>query len=921
MNFRSYVREHLPALIIPREEEIVEELSQHLEDLYHDAIGSGLDHDAAFERATAALPKVAEELAAAIRTSSRSPASRAADTLRAHLDEPPRRFGGSMLTGFRRDLRYALRTMFREPGFTAVVVVTLGLGIGGTAATYSAIDAIVLRKPPIADPDRVVSVYMLYAARATANPSAGNQVGGASYLDYVDLRDSKVLDGLAAFTGVEVTVDLNREAQRIPGQLVSGNFFDVLGVPAAVGRTFNTEEDRLRSPVRVAVLSYGAWQRRFGGDPGVVGRSLSLNGNPYTVIGVAPRGFAGPLLGDAAEVWLPMALQPEVRPPSAGALRQRFADMRLLEARDVRWLAMIGRLRPAATATEAATALDVVGRRLQAAYPESNADLSATALPLGSGPGLRQEAQPLLRLLGVAVTLVLLIACANVASLLLARAVTRRREVAVRIAIGAGRRQLVSQWLTESVLFGLIGSLAGLFVAYWETSLLYGTVIPQGVDLNLNLRVLMFTIAIGALAGVMFGLAPVVQLLQPEALTALRDEGGGVASGVRATRARSAFVVLQVALSLVLLVGAGLFLRTLQHAYAVDLGYNIDRMLLATIEPGDRYQPAAAQAFYADVLDRVNALPGVVAAGAARVTVLSGAARTVAVSVDGRPVQTDRSNAIPVRVNVVSDRYLDAMGIPLLMGRNFQKTDLPTAPRVVIVSRSLANRLWPNENAIGKTLLSSAPLVVVGVVPDTVYRRTTDRQVLPVYYVPLSQNYEAYVTLHVRTDGDPMTLLPSVRRIVSDVDPRVALARPRRLEEEFSRSLTEERTMVKFVGGLSAIAMLLAAVGLYGVMAYTTRQRTTEIGVRLALGAKPSSILNMIVLRGLRLVAIGGAFGLAGAIVAVRFVRGLLFGVEPSDPMTWIAVSTALVIVGVVACAVPARRAMRIDPVRALRNF
>ena len=921
MNFRSYVREHLPALIIPREEEIVEELSQHLEDLYHDAIRSGLDHDAAFERATAALPKVAEELAAAIRTSSRSPASRAADTLRAHLDEPPRRFGGSMLTGFRRDLRYALRTMFREPGFTAVVVVTLALGIGGTAATYSAIDAIVLRKPPIADPDRVVSVYMLYAARATVNPGAGDQVGGASYLDYVDLRDSKVLDGLAAFTGVEVTVDLNREAQRIPGQLVTGNFFDVLGVPAAVGRTFNTEEDRLRSPVRVAVLSYGAWQRRFGGDPGVVGRSLSLNGNPYTVIGVAPRGFAGPLLGDAAEVWLPMALQPEVRPPSAGALRQRFADMRLLEARDVRWLAMIGRLRPAATATEAATALDVVGRRLQAAYPESNADLSATALPLGSGPGLRQEAQPLLRLLGVAVTLVLLIACANVASLLLARAVTRRREVAVRIAIGAGRRQLVSQWLTESVLFGLIGSLAGLFVAYWETSLLYGTVIPQGVDLNLNLRVLMFTIAIGALAGVMFGLAPVVQLLQPEALTALRDEGGGVASGVRATRARSAFVVLQVALSLVLLVGAGLFLRTLQHAYAVDLGYNIDRMLLATIEPGDRYQPAAAQAFYADVLDRVNALPGVVAAGAARVTVLSGAARTVAVSVDGRPVQTDRSNAIPVRVNVVSDRYLDAMGIPLLMGRNFQKTDLPTAPRVVIVSRSLANRLWPNENAIGKTLLSSAPLVVVGVVPDTVYRRTTDRQVLPVYYVPLSQNYEAYVTLHVRTDGDPMTLLPSVRRIVSDVDPRVALARPRRLEEEFSRSLTEERTMVKFVGGLSAIAMLLAAVGLYGVMAYTTRQRTTEIGVRLALGAKPSSILNMIVLRGLRLVAIGGAFGLAGAIVAVRFVRGLLFGVEPSDPMTWIAVSTALVIVGVVACAVPARRAMRIDPVRALRNF
>jgi predicted permease len=433
--------------------------------------------------------------------------------------------------------------------------------------------------------------------------------------------------------------------------------------------------------------------------------------------------------------------------------------------------------------------------------------------------------------------------------------------------------------------------------------------------------VLIFTIAIGALAGVMFGLAPAVQLLQPQALTALRDEGGAVASGVRATRARSAFVVLQVALSLVLLVGAGLFLRTLQQAYAVDLGYDIDRMLLATIEPGDRYQPPAAQAFYADVLDRVNALPGVVAAGAARVTVLSGASRTTAVSIDGRPVQPDRSNAIPVRVNVVSDRYLDAMGIPILMGRNFQRTDLPAATRVAIVSRSLADRLWPNESAIGKTLQSSGPLLVVGVVPDTVYRRTTDRQVLPVYYLPLAQNYEAWVSLHVRTADDPMTLLPAIRRTVSEIDSRVALVRPRRLAEEFSRSLSEEQTMVKFVGALSGVALVLAAVGLYGVMSYATRQRTTEIGVRLALGAKPASILQMIVFRGLRLVAVGGAFGLAGAVVAVRSVRGLLFGVEPSDPMTWIAVSVALMVVGVLACAVPARRAMRIDPVRALRGF
>jgi putative ABC transport system permease protein len=920
MGFRRYVREQLPALDIAREEEIVQELAQHLEDVYREARAAGLDHDAAWSQATAALPKAADELAASLRTASRSPVNRAADAWRAHLNEPPRPFGGSMITGLRRDLRYALRTLFREPGFTAVVVVTLALGIGGTTAAYSAIDAIFLRSAPVTDPDRIVSAYMLYPARVTANPAAGDQVGNASYPDYADLRDSNVLDGLAAFTGIALTLDMNGTPERIEGQAVSGNFFDVLGVPAAIGRTFAPEDDRIGSPVRVAVLSYGTWQRRFGSDPSVVGRSVSLNGNLYNVIGVARRGFGGPELGDAAEVWVPMALQPEVRPPSAGALRQRFPDMRMLHVRDVRWLGMIGRLPEGSTVAAAAAALDVVGRRLQSAYPESNRDLGATVMPLGDGPGVRRQSRPMLRLLAAAVTLVLLIACANVASLLLARAVTRRREVAVRIAIGAGRGQLVSQWLTESVLLGLLGSAAALVVAYWGIPILYGFGIPEGVDLSLNLRVLAFTIAIGVTAGLIFGLAPVVQLIRPEAVTALRDEGGTVASGGRATRARSTFVVVQVALSLVLLIGAGLFLRTLQQAYAVNLGYSVDRMLIATIEPGDRYQPATGQTLYAEVLNRLNALPGVAAAGAARVTVLSGSARTMAVSVDGRPLQQDRSNVIPARANVVSDRYLEAMGIPLLMGRHFQPTDLPASQRVVIVSRSLANRLWPNVDPIGKTLVSASPLVVVGVVPDTVYRRTTDRQVLPVFYLPLSQNYEAAVTLHVRTTGDPLAILPAVRKIVTDIDPRIALVRPRLLEDEFSRSLTEERTMVQFVGGLSGIALLLAAVGLYGVMAYATRQRTPEIGVRLALGASPASILSMIVLRGLRLVAIGATFGLVAAFVAVRFVRGLLFGVEPTDPVTWTAVVLTLMLVGLLACVVPARRAMRIDPVRALRN-
>jgi predicted permease len=512
------------------------------------------------------------------------------------------------------------------------------------------------------------------------------------------------------------------------------------------------------------------------------------------------------------------------------------------------------------------------------------------------------------------------IACTNVANLLLARSVTRRREVAVRISMGAGRVQLISQWLTESILLGLLGAAAALIVAYMGIPILYGFGIPEGVELSLNVRVLAFTFAIGATSGLIFGLAPVLQLIRRDTMAALRDEGGAVATGVRSARARSTFVVVQVALSLVLLIGAGLFLRTLQKAYAVDLGYRIDRMLIASIEPGDRYTPAAGHAFYAEVLSRLNALPGVTAAGAARVTVLSGGARTVPVSADGRPLQADRSNIIPVRANVVSERYLEAMGIPILMGRGFEATDGSNSQPVVIVTRSLVDQLWPNSNPIGETLVSTSSFMVVGVVPDTVYRSTTELDPLPVYYLPLSQNYEAGMSLHVRTVGEPMALLPAVQRTVSEVDPGVVLAAPRRLQDEFSRSLIEERTMAIFVGSLGGIALLLAAVGLYGVMAHATRQRTTEIAVRVALGATPTAILSMIVLRGVRLVASGAAIGLAGALVGVRFVQMQLFGVQPTDLVTWIAVSAVLVLVALGASILPARQAMRVDPATALRS-
>ena len=681
MDFRPYVREHLPRLTIARESEIVEELAQHLEDIYREQRDAGLDHAAAWARATGALPAAADDLARALRSASRTPPGQAADRVRAALDEPVpagRRAFPMMIMGLRRDLRYAVRTLLRESGFTAVIVITLALGIGGTAAVFSAVDAVLLKSAPVAEPDRVVSVYTVWAARATANPGAGDQLGNSSYPDYADLRDSGVLGGLATFAGISLTLDTGGLTERIDAQVVSGNYFDVIGVRPAAGRTFSPEEDRIGSPVRVAVLSHRLWQRRFGGDPAIVGRSIALNGNAYAVIGVAARGFSGSVLGDTPEVWVPMALQEEVRPPSAGAVRQSLGSARMLHVRDVRWLSMLGRVKAGASITDTAAALDVIGRRLAASYPESNRDLSATAVPLGEGPGLRVRARPVLWLLTVAVILVLMIACANVAGLLLARAVTRRREVAVRMAIGAGRAQLVQQWLTEAVILGVLGAAGGLIVARLGAPILYGFGIPEGVDLSVSSRVMAFTLVTGVATGLIFGLAPVLQLIRRDTLTALRDEGGAVATGARATRLRSTFVVLQVALSLVLLVGAGLFLRTVQRAYAVDLGYRVDRMLVAEISPSGSYSPETGQAFYAELLGRLNAVPGVEAAGAARVTVLSGSARTLPVSVDGQPLRPDRSNAFPARANVVSEGYLEAMGIPVVRGRGFQTSDVQT---------------------------------------------------------------------------------------------------------------------------------------------------------------------------------------------------------------------------------------------------
>ena len=814
----------------------------------------------------------------------------------------------------KQDLRYAVRTLLRAPTFAVTVIATLALGIGANAVIFSAVDAVLLRAAPVSDPGTLVEVY-------TSDSSGRNLYAETSYPDYFDLRDSGTFASLAAFTEVPLTLEANGQPEPVAGELVSGNYFEVLGVAMAVGRGFAPDEDRIGSPVRVAVISHGLWQRLFNADRTLAGRTVRLNSHPYTLIGVAPPGFGGPVLGVATEAWVPAALKPEVDRRAGGAAA-------IFDRRSSRGLRMVGRLPGGTSIEQLASRAAIIASRLQSAYPETNRNRRFTLTPLGEGRSLRVATRPILRQLGAAVVMVLLVVCANVASLLLSRAVTREREVAVRLAIGASRARLVRQWITESVLLGACGSIAALAVVWLATPLLHSFVLPDAVDLSMNARVLGFTLIVGLGSGLLFGLAPALQVRRRDTVTSLRAEGGSVATGARAARMRGAFVMLQVAVSLVLLVGAGLFLRTLSNAYSVDLGYRIDRVLVAAVnlQAGGYFEGGpqgidAGVAVYEKILSGIEALPGVAAASAARMTVLSGGHRATAVSTDGRPLQKDQSNALSVRANVVSHRYFQTMQIPVLQGRAFDALDGPATARVTVVTKSLADRAWPHQEPIGKTFWDERrQFQVVGVVPDTVYTSTVEREGRPTYYALLSQNFESGVTLHVRAADSPLALAPGIREAVRQVDSQLAVGRPELLGDVLDRTLSTQRMLATLVGLFGAVALLLAALGLYGVMSNFATQRTPEIGLRLALGAQPASIIRLLLRQSVRLLGTGAVIGLTGAFLGTRYIESQLFGVTATDPVTFVSACVVLAIAGVTASLIPAIRAMRIDPVSALRR-
>jgi len=816
----------------------------------------------------------------------------------------------------KQDLRYAVRTLLRAPAFAATVIATLALGIGANSVIFSAVDAVLLRDAPVSDPDSLVDVY---------TTSGNNLYSRSSFPDYFDLRDSGTFASLAVYTEVPLTLDTNGQPEPVAGELVSGNYFDVLGVAMASGRTFAPDDDRIGSPVHVAVISHALWRRVFGEDRSLIGQTIRLNSSPYTLIGIAPPGFVGPVLGVATDVWVPSALQPEVDPPAASVRRAR-GHAAIFDLRRSRGLRMLGRLPHGTSIDEVASRVEVIASRLRTAYPETNTNRRFTVTPLGEGRSLRVATRPILWQLAGAVLMVLMVACANVASLLLSRAVSRQREIAVRVAIGASRARLVRQWLTESVLLGACGSLAALVVVWLTTPLLHMFVLPEAVDLPMNARVLGFTLSVGLGSGLLFGLAPALQARRRDTVTSLR--AGTVATGARAARMRGAFVILQVAVSFVLLVGAGLFLRTLSNAYSVDLGYQIDRVLVASInlqargyfEGGPR-SPEAGLAVYEQILSRVEALPGVLAASAARMTVLSGGARSTVVSTDGRPVEKDNSNALGVRANVVSHRYFETMNIPILRGRSFNASDGPRTAPVTVVTKSLADRLWPNEEPIGKIFWDERQqFQVVGVVPDTVYTSTVEREKPPTYYLLLSQNFESGVTLHVRSAESPMALVPGIRDAVRQVDSQLAVERPQLLRDVLDRTLSTQRMLATLLGLFGGVALLLAALGLYGVMAHLANQRTPEIAIRLAMGAQPTSVVSLLLRQALRLLGMGEAIGLTSALVGTRYIEAQLFGVTAADPATFVGGCVVLATAGLTASVIPALRAMRVDPVSALRR-
>jgi len=807
-----------------------------------------------------------------------------------------------------QDIRYGWRLMVRKPAFALVAVLTLGLGIGANVTMFSWTRIILQRQiRGVRDGGQLVALNGTTRSRNDLS---------VSYPDFLDLRERRPdsVEDLIAFTLAPMSLRTNGgEPQRTFGQLVSGNFFSALGVTPALGRAFLPEEDTAPNGHPVVVLSDSFWQRRFAGDPSIVGRTVMLNGVAYTVIGVAPPEFRGtePYLN--LDLWVPMAMQPSV---TSGGNR--------LSVRGNSWLEVMVKLKPGATIARAQADFDVVARNLADTYPEdSGRGLKLSELwraPSSGGPAI----------IGVMVIqqsvacVVLLIACANVANLLLARAASRQRETAVRLTLGASRSRLVQQLLTESTILALAGGLCGIVMSYWTKDLvrLFVPPAPLPIEMNprLDLPVVVFALIMTGASVVVFGLVPALQGSMSSVGAALKESAGQLTASPRRARIRQTLVVAQVALSLMLLVSAGLFLRTLQNAQALDPGFSTRTGLLASIDllPAG-YDAPRGRAFFRDLLARVRELPGVEAASVAtKVPLGFGGNSDMGARIDGYTPAPNEE--ISIYYNRVGSEYLRTMGITIVAGRDFTDLDTADRPDVVIVNETVVRRYFSGRDAIGGRIrLGNRTLEVVGVARDGKYSSITEAP-RSFMYMPVQQWYRADTVLHVKASVDPGTLVPRLHEVLRSLDSNVPLFDVRTIAEQLSIAVFTQRMVASLLGAFGALALLLATVGLYGVIAAVAAQRTPEIGMRMALGATRRDIVAMIVGQGLSLTLTGVAIGLIAALGATRLFKSLLVGVSATDAPSFAVTTILLVTVALAAAYLPARRAARIDPLQALRN-
>ena len=802
-----------------------------------------------------------------------------------------------------KDVRYGIRSLLKRPGLTAVVLLTLGLGIGVNTAIFSAVDSVLLRPLPLQNPDRLVAVW-------EHTPSLGIAQNHMAPANFFDLRQhNEVFEGLSAFSETSVNLTGTGEPEHLTGQLVSANVFSLLGVAPALGRAFSPDEDQIGRE-HVVVLSDALWQRLFNRNPNIVNRQITLNGESFTVVGVMPRGFFFP--EREAELWLPWAMEPEQA-----------------SGRGDHYLRVVGRLKPGITVERANAVTEALAAHLAKDYPRTNEGLGILVRSFQQDY-VGDLRLPILILFG-AVAVVLLIVCANVANLLLAQATTRRREIAIRMALGAKRWTIARQFLTESLLLAIGGGLLGALGATWGVAAL-SKLLPESLAklqaISVDARVLLFTLAAVVVTAIAFGVVPALHAARANPGESLTETRGDLAGGVSGRHVRRLLVVSEVALAVVLLVGAGLLIRSFQRLRQVDLGFKTDNLLTMRMElPMPKYLKADARdAFYSELVRRVDEIPGVESSGLISFLPLSTSGMKFMFSVEGRALPGDMNQPFALYRAVTPD-YFRATGIPLQRGRFFDAHDTRDSLPVVVVNRKLAEKFWPGEDAVGKRLKvgpvdsPNAWATVAGVVGDVRQNGFYGDQQYELYAVSAQERRPWLVPrdLVVRTTGDPATIAGAVRQAVWAVDKDQPVTNVRTMNEVFAAAISRERFQMLLLALFATLALVLACVGLYGVISYGVAQRTHEIGVRMALGAQPGDVLRLVIRQGMVLTIAGLVTGAAGALAATRVMTELLYGVTATDALTFISVGALLVLVSLLACYLPARRATKVDPLTPLR--